>query len=959
MPGATFYNKRLLGHVDDTDFTDYQGIGSDPLYKRYKSVESVVKNHISPEYQSFLSCPYYEDGNIYWYVDEWNDLPRSYSELSGTEREHYSQIKEDTILHYKAALKKLGAEEYIILNGALKFISEDFIYCYDNKVVLIAWGMRPDSGKHVVDGKWFKTTARLDKKKITFEVGSHGKLDTTIEGVPYLSTINREKGHKITSRDIPVIISNDGYEFIGWEPTPIGHEVLDDCVFTAKYSKKENPVEPSHVVEKVHVTFTAGTNGTLSGTSTLEVPKGHVLSAFELPVALPNDGFKFTKWSPSINQPIEGDTLFVAEYSQDFVKCRFSAGEHGTLQGAPELMKPLGLAPLSSEIPTVKPHNGYKFTRWDINPMAALTGDRICTAQYEQVLPWYKKFWLGLTDLFAGKGCLKWLLWLLLFILLCWLLSWLLRGCIGGGIVDRAGKPILPDDSADRIEQVTGPDGVVHDNNGSITGIVDNEGRLPDNGVISPIVGEDGSLPPVVSNPGTPDVIDNRLNIYFEDEQADLNKWVQDFKHIYPSEEYQIIGYDPNVKMIQIQIPAGQRNRIREELPNKITDQEFFVVDESIMKLHGHESLANENAPKGWHLKATHVQEAWNITKGDPNVVIAIVDDGIDVNHKMFSGRFYKAYNVFTQNRALSAGQGHGTHVAGLAAGSTDFYNQGAAGVAPNCKIMPIQVFDNGMCTFSSLASGIMYAIHNGADVVNISVGPSFPGLDQLPVDEQIQVANQYFKNEERVYKHIIKSAKKKNVILVFAAGNDNIVTAILPECRSVTNSVNVAACTPEYKSSDFTNYLLGTNVSAPGVNIYSAYPSNSFKMFDGTSMAAPIISGTIALMKTFKKDITAKQSIAVIQSTGRDLDKFIPPMVLIDKAVQAVKDGKIPAEPVWTQRIEQGTIEHEGNTPGNAISTGEHQSDDYSSLKDLLKQLKEQRDALNQKINEIEQKLK
>lgn len=959
MAGATFYNKRLLGHVDDTDFTDYQGIGSDPLYKRYKSVESVVKTRIASEYQSFLSCPYYEDGNIYWYVDEWNEMPQCLSELSGAEKARYVQIKNETIQHYKDTLGKLGAEEYVILNGALKFISDEFIYCYDNKVVLIAWGMRPDTGKHVVDGKWFKTTARLDKKKVTFDVGSHGKLDTTIKGVPYLSTINREKGHKITSRDIPIIIANEGYEFIGWEPDPIGFEVTNDFTFKAKYNKLETPAVTPPVQEAVQVSFESGSNGILNGTESLVVPKGHVLTSSEIPVILPNNGFKFSKWSPAINQPLNSDTLFIAEYSQDFAKCSFMAGEHGDLQGASELLKPYGMAPQSSEIPVVKSHKGYKFTGWDVNPMTALVGNRVCTAQYEQVHPWYKKFWLWLTGLFAGKGCLKWLLWLLLFILLCWLLSWLPNSCGG-----RHGRTILPDDRAERIEHVINPDGTIHDNNGSIGSIIGDDGRLPKDGVVSPIIGEDGTTPPIVSNPGIPDVIDNRLNIYFEKDNADLNKWAQDFKRIYPSDDYQIIGYDPNVKMIQIKIPAGQRNRVREDLPNKITDQEFFVIDESIMTLHGTKILANDNAPKGWHLKATHVKEAWTITKGDPNVVVAIIDDGIDVNHKMFRGRFYKAYNVFTQNRALSPGQGHGTHVAGLAVGSADFYDEGAAGVAPNCKIMPVQVFDNGMCTFSSLASGIMYAIHNGADVVNISVGPSFPGLDQLPVDEQIQVANQYFKNEERVYKHIIKTAKEKNVVLVFAAGNDNIVTAILPECRSVTNSVNVAACTPEYKSSDFTNYLLGTNVSAPGVNIYSAYPTNSFKMFDGTSMSAPIISGTIALMKTYKKDITAKQAIAVIQSTGRDLDKFIPPMVLIDKAVLAVKNGNIPSEPVWTQRIEQGTIEHIGTNPSAGTvseppTSGSQTTDDYSSLRDLLKQLKEQRDALNQKINEIEQKLK
>lgn len=905
MSVATFYDKRLLGYVDDTDFTDYQGIGSDPLYKRYKSVESVVKNHISPKYQSFLASPVYEDGNIYWYVDPWVDVPQRFTELSGLEKTRYEQIKEETHQHYRTVLSKLNAEEYVILNGALKFISDEFIYCYDDKIVLIAWGMRPDNAKHIVGGKWFNAIACLDKKKITFDLGAHGKLDVTIAGVPYLSMINREKGHKITSRDIPAVIANDGYEFDGWEPSPIGYEIVEDVTFSAKYLKKEDPIIPSSEDERIRVTFVSGELGVLNGTSSFEVPRGHILTSTEIPIVYPNNGYQFSKWNPSIDQALNSDTLFVAEYVQDLVKCSFHAGEYGVIQGSSEILKLLGHTLLSKEVPEVKPHKGYKFKGWDINPEGVLNENKICTAQYEKVLPWYKRLWAWLSD----NNFLKWLLWILFFILCCYLFSWLFRGC-SHGIIGWSDNSLLPDDRVDTIERVINPDGDLRDNNGIITEIIDEDGELPINGVISPITGDDGALPHIISNPGSPDVIANRLNVYFENEHADLNKWAHDFKRIYPSEEYQIIGYDPNVKMIQIQIPEAQRDRVREELPKKITDQEFFVIDESVMTLHKYGKLSNENASKGWHLKATHLKEAWNITKGDPNVVIAVVDDGIDVNHKMFRGRFYKAYNVFTQNRALSSGQGHGTHVAALAAGSAEFYNEGVAGVAPNCRIMPIQVFDNEICTFSSLASGIMYAIHNGADVVNISVGPSFPGLAQMSLDQQINVANQYFKNEERVYRRIIKAAKEKNVILVFAAGNDKIVTAILPECRSVTSTVNVAACTPNFKAANFTNYLLGTNVSAPGVGIYSAYTSNTFEMLDGTSMAAPIISGTIALMKTCKKSITAKEAIAVIQSTGYQLDGTIPPMVLINKAVEAVKAGKIPSEPVWRQHIDRGRIE-------------------------------------------------
>ena len=136
--------------------------------------------------------------------------------------------------------------------------------------------------------------------------------------------------------------------------------------------------------------------------------------------------------------------------------------------------------------------------------------------------------------------------------------------------------------------------------------------------------------------------------------------------------------------------------------------------------------------------------------------------------------------------------------------------------------------------------------------------------------------------------------------------------------------------------------------------------------MFDGTSMAAPIITGTIALMKTIKPDINVKQCIAVIQKTGKKLDEFIPPMVLVDQALIAVRNGDIPDEPIWSQILDTGFIEHDGNNDSTDQSQSCEQNstesnnpiDDYSALKDLLKQLKEQRDALNKKISDIEKKI-
>ena len=115
MMKVTFYNKRLLCYIDDTDFTDYQGIGADPMYLRYDSVYSIVQNHIAEEYRDFLARPFYEDGLIYWYVAEWIETPVQLSELNGSKKEHYKQIKEETLKQYNKALSQLNAEEHNIL----------------------------------------------------------------------------------------------------------------------------------------------------------------------------------------------------------------------------------------------------------------------------------------------------------------------------------------------------------------------------------------------------------------------------------------------------------------------------------------------------------------------------------------------------------------------------------------------------------------------------------------------------------------------------------------------------------------------------------------------------------------------------------------------------------------------------------------------------------------------------
>lgn len=882
MPDHSLYGKQKICYTEVTDFTDFQGIGRDPMYKRFDSVYSVINNTIPEQYRDFLAHPLYsaEDDQIQWYVKDWVKTPVRYTQLNGDELEKYKTIKDQTIKAFTDTISTLKGEDRQILIGAMKYIDDDFIFCYDDKVVIVAWGMKPDSNQHIVKGTVIHDLKIQNKRKVRFDAGEHGSFKTKLDGI-----LNREDGAVLSHLDIPSVIPNPGFEFKCWDQDPLGLRITKDITFHAIYNELPQEEVPTTSSEKVRVDFASDHRGTLIGETTLFVEKGTAIPISSIPSVQATDGFIFNGWDKEIGGTIDDDIIFNAAYSEKEISCYFEPGEYGSLTGDTSFILPYGTLFPKTDIPIVTPKKGYDFIGWDINPVDyELKEDTVFTAQYEKatIIPWYKRFWGWLT----GKGCLKWLLWLLLAFLLLLLLSQLLRGCPGaaGGITrDKDRDKVKPSD------QIEAPDGRTIDNNGPITGIVGDDGQLPSDNIIAPIVGDEGSIPPVVENPGAPSVISDRLNLFFEDEYVDLNQFVAELKNVLSPDVYEIVGVDHNVPMLTVKVDPNIRDQIRETLPAKLPNYKFFVVDESIFTIVGH--ISEDTQDPGWHLRAINLKEGWKYSKGNENVVVAVVDDGIDGSHELFKGRFYKPYNVFTQDNRLSSGEGHGTHVAGLAIGSDINYNKGVSGVAPKCLLMPVQVFDNGMCTFSSVTSGIMYAIHNGATVVNVSIGPNFRGLDILPIADQDLIARTQFKNEEKVWRRIIKVANDRNVIIVFAVGNDNIIANIPPENRTNT-TVNVAAVARDFSGTDFTNYGKGSNISAPGKGILSSVPINEYAFFDGTSMAAPIVSGTVALMKSVRQDVDVRDILYILQHTGIPISDYMPPLIQVDKALEMLING-------------------------------------------------------------------
>lgn len=207
----------------------------------------------------------------------------------------------------------------------------------------------------------------------------------------------------------------------------------------------------------------------------------------------------------------------------------------------------------------------------------------------------------------------------------------------------------------------------------------------------------------------------------------------------------------------------------------------------------------------------------------------------------------------------------HGTHVAGIVAGNRR-NDIGIKGIADNVKIMSVRAVPNGDERDKDVANAIIYAVDNGASVINMSFGKSFS-----PEKEAVDKA--------------VKYAEKKGVLLVHAAGNDgedidkenNFPTRRYLDGKEAKNWIEIGASgwgTDEDFVASFSNYgKKGVDVFAPGVEIYSTVPNNHYLIEQGTSMAAPMVTGIAAMLMSYFPELTAEEVKDVIKKSTRKFD--------------------------------------------------------------------------------------
>ena len=237
---------------------------------------------------------------------------------------------------------------------------------------------------------------------------------------------------------------------------------------------------------------------------------------------------------------------------------------------------------------------------------------------------------------------------------------------------------------------------------------------------------------------------------------------------------------------------------------------------------------------KQWGPKNIKCPQAWDLGMGTSDVVVAIIDSGVDYNHPDLKNSMWTdsngkhGYDFVDDDKNPMDELGHGTHCAGIVAAKMD--NYGITGIA-QVKIMAVRILDEdgSSGSFSDIANGITYAADNGADVISMSFGSYFvPPLS-------ISVACNY--------------AWNAGAVLVASAGNDNVDWAHYPS--SFENVICVAASTSNNEKADFSNYGSDVDVVAPGLGILSTYLNDDYEYLSGTSMACPHVSGVAALAKS------------------------------------------------------------------------------------------------------------
>jgi len=279
--------------------------------------------------------------------------------------------------------------------------------------------------------------------------------------------------------------------------------------------------------------------------------------------------------------------------------------------------------------------------------------------------------------------------------------------------------------------------------------------------------------------------------------------------------------------------------------------------------------------------------QAWDISTGDPSVVIAVLDTGVESTHPDLSGKVLqgRSFVGYFSSTNTADGNGHGTGVAGTAAAKTD-NARGVAGVCWDCLILPVKVLgSNGSGTLFDVIEGMDFVANYAAQnpdkkvIMNLSFGApcSSSSIEQDAID----------------------NAWSKGVLIVAAAGNDGRSEPICPAARN--HVLAVSATDEDDNLASFSNFGSFVDLSAPGVNIVTTWNRSRYVYASGTSFSSPIVAGVAGLIWSLNPNLTNDEVAQLLKDTSDDLGSpgydiyFGSGRVNSNTALQAAQSGAVP----------------------------------------------------------------
>ena len=255
-----------------------------------------------------------------------------------------------------------------------------------------------------------------------------------------------------------------------------------------------------------------------------------------------------------------------------------------------------------------------------------------------------------------------------------------------------------------------------------------------------------------------------------------------------------------------------------------------------------------------WWLDRIDARDAWQITTGSSSVIVGVADDGIDLTHPDLAGKVIKSYNFPDETDvSVPSPEGHATSVASCITANTN-NGIGGAGLNWNVSLINGKGFGADESGFSfDLVRADIFAIDNGARVVNNSWGG--PGLDLALLA-------------------LADYAAEKDVLLVFSAGNSGSQAPAYPASLSVIypNIVAVGATDINDKVVGFSTFGQQVDLVAPGSGIWTAQPGGGYRVINGTSFAAPIVTGVAALMLSVNPNLHADEIRTILEGTSDNI---------------------------------------------------------------------------------------